>query len=69
MTAKLKQILLKVNPKINFSINLYTQLSSLELVQLIVLMESAFKISLTPNDVDDHYFASLSAIEDLIESK
>lgn len=69
MTDKLKQIVQKINPRIDFQQSLYLQFSSLELVQLITLLESTYKISFLPNDIDEYLFFSIVSIEELLKQK
>lgn len=69
MAAKLNSLILQKNTKIDFSANIYRQLSTLELVRLITLLKPSCRMTFSANAADDYYFSSASSIEKLINQK
>lgn len=68
---KIKDLLLKVQPEIDFSsdVNLVEEgyLDSLDIIKLVTLLESEFGISISGSDIAPENFESVSAIEALIK--
>lgn len=48
---------------------LYSQLTSLELVELIIKIEKTFKIEISPLDYDVKIFENLASISAFVDSK